>query len=167
MAENKIAETANIPSSIAEPILRVIGRHPNIVLAYLFGSQVQGNIGPMSDVDMALLLDSGVEDEIHCDLRSSIASAVEQERVDVVFLNRAPVELAYAIIVDGELIYQRDSYSRVEYEAKVMSLYCDYLPVLRAQRADLLRGDEHETRVQRYREALGRTERALGAFRSA
>ena len=77
------------------------------------------------------------------------------------------MQLAYAIIVDGELIYERDAYTRVEYEAKIMSLYCDYLPVLRAHRADILRGDEHETRVQRYREALGRTERTLSAFRSA
>jgi hypothetical protein len=104
---------------------------------------------------------------IHRDLRSSIASTVDQERVDVVFLNRAAVELAYAIIAGGEVVYERDAYTRVEYEAKIMSLYFDYLPVLRAQRGDILRGDKHETRVQRYREALGRTERTLSAFRSA
>jgi len=122
----------------------------------------------LSDIDIALLLNDADETgTVRGNLRSAIAEALGQERVDVVFLNRATVQFAYAIIADGELIYERDPYTRVEYEAKIMSLYCDYLPVLRAQRGDLLRGDEHETRVQRYREALGRTERTLSALRSA
>jgi predicted nucleotidyltransferase len=155
-------------SDIVETIQRVIARHPSVILAYLFGSQVRGEIGPLSDIDIALLLDDADETgTVRSNLRSAIADALDQERVDVVFLNRATVEFAYAIIADGELIYQQDASTRVEYEAKIMSLYCDYLPVLRAHRADLLRGGEHETRVQRYREALGRTERTLSALRSA
>ena len=168
MAAGKVQNIGNKASLIVEAIHRVIVRHPSIVLVYLFGSQVQGYIGPMSDVDVAVLLENGSnKGEISSDLSSSIASALDQEPVDVVFLNRANVELAYAVLVDGEPVYERDACTRVEYEAKTMSLYCDYLPVLRAHRADLLRGGEHETRVQRYREALGRTERTLSALRSA
>ena len=168
MAGKQVKVIANGTSVIRESVRRVIARHHDIILAYLFGSQVQGYIGPMSDIDIAVLLDKPDETgTVRNTVRSAIASATDQERVDVVFLNRAAVQLAYAIIVDGELIYERDAYTRVEYEAKIMSLYFDYLPVLRAQRSDLLRGDEYETRVQRYRETLGRTERALSAFRSA
>jgi predicted nucleotidyltransferase len=164
MAAGKVQNIGSKASLIVEAIHRVIARHPSIVLVYLFGSQVQGYIGPMSDVDVAVLLENGSnKGEISSDLSSRIASAVDQERVDVVFLNRANVELAYAILVDGELVYEREASTRVEYEAKIMSLYCDYLPVLRAQRDDLLRGDQHETRVQRYREALRRAERTLSA----
>jgi len=168
MAARKDQKKVGKAPGIAEALRRVISKHPNIILAYLFGSQVQGDIGPLSDIDIALLLDHADETGmIRSNLRASMTAAIDQERVDVVFLNRAPMELAYAIVVGGELIYERDAYTRVEYEAKIMSLYCDYLPVLRAQRDDLLRGDHHETRVQRYREALGRTERTLSALRSA
>jgi predicted nucleotidyltransferase len=168
MARERFSETGNVPSAIVGPIQDVVAGHPNVVLAYLFGSQVQGNVGPLSDVDIALVVDRTDEpDTVRSDLRTCIASAIDRKRVDVVFLDRAPVELAFAIIADGELMYERDTFLRVEYEAKIMSLYCDYLPVLRAQRRDILRGDDHENRVQRYREALGRTERTLGAFRSA
>lgn len=168
MAGKQVKLIANGTSAIEKSVRRVIARHPNVILAYLFGSQVRGEIGPLSDIDVALLLNDADEiGTIRSNLRSAIAEALGQERVDVVFLNRATVEFAYAIIADGELIYQRDAGTRVEYEAKIMSLYCDYLPVLRAHRADLLRGGEHETRVQRYREALGRTERTLSALRSA
>jgi predicted nucleotidyltransferase len=168
MAGTKAEQTLNGIPTIMDAVESVIAKHPNVVLCYLFGSQVHGNVGPLSDIDIAFLLDKADEaDKTLGELRSEIASAIGQERVDVVFLNRAPVELAYAVIAHGALTYQRDVYTRVEYEAKIMSLYCDYLPVLRAQRDDLLRGDQHETRVQRYREALGRTERTLGALRSA
>jgi predicted nucleotidyltransferase len=168
VAGKQVKVIANGTSAIEQSVRQVIARHPSVILAYLFGSQVRGEIGPLSDIDIALLLDDADETgTVRSDLRSAIADALGQERVDVVFLNRAAVELAYAIILNGELVYERDAYTRVEYEAKIMSLYCDYLPVLRAQRGDILRGDEHETRVQRYREALGRTERTLSAFRSA
>ena len=166
MTGSENTETVNGLSPIMEPIHRVIARCPTIALAYLFGSHVHGDVGPMSDLDVAVLLDSAEgKSAVIENLRSSIALALNQERVDVLFLNRAPVELAYAIIVDGEVIYKRNEYTRVEYEAKIMGLYCDYLPVLRAQRKDLLSGDDHETRVQRNREAFGRTERTLGALR--
>ena len=169
MAGRKATQTEIALPAIVETVQRVIARHPNVVLAYLFGSQVEGNVGPLSDIDIALLLDKADEaDPIFGELRSGIASAVGREQeVDVVVLNRAPVELAYAVIAQGALVHEPDAYSRVEYEAKIMSLYCDYLPVLRSQRADLLKGDQHESRVQRYREALGRTERTLGALGSA
>jgi len=168
MVESELANIGSKASAILEPIQRVIAGHPSIALVYLFGSQVQGNVGPLSDIDIALLLDkSDDKDAIQTDLTASVASAAGQERVDAVFMNKAPVELAYAIIAYGKLIYERAAHVRVEYEAKIMSLYSDYLPVLRAQRDDLLRGEEYETRVQRYRKALGRTERTLGALRGS
>ena len=153
---------------MTEPLYRVMSKYPDVALAYLFGSQVRGDVGPMSDVDVAVLLDSTEgQRPVYEVLRSSVAKAVNQERVDVLLLNKAPIELAYAIIVEGELIYQRNEYMRVEYEAKIMSLYADYLPVLRAQMRDIVEGGEHGARVQRYREAFGRTARTLGALRGS
>jgi hypothetical protein len=49
---------------------------------------------------------------------------------DIVVLNAAPVELASAIIAQGKRLYERDVFTRVEFEADTMSRYGDYLPVL-------------------------------------
>lgn len=87
--------------------------------------------------------------------------------MDVVFLNWAPVELARAVIAQERLLYERSVAERVEFEAKMMSMYADCLPVLRRQREELLKGEGHEAGVQRYREALGRTERSLAEIRAA
>jgi predicted nucleotidyltransferase len=139
-----------------------------INLVYLFGSRLSGNIGPMSDYDLAVLVESLVDaEQVIAELSHAAAIIFKTDRIDVVPLSHAPVELAYAIIAHGECIFQKDTATRVEYEAQVLSMYGDYLPVLRAHREDILRGDDHGRRVQRYRDALGRTERTIGEIRSA
>jgi predicted nucleotidyltransferase len=137
-------------------------------LVYLFGSQVEGNLGPMSDYDLAVLVDRAVDGRrVQAHLAHELARALHTDRIDVILLNRAPIELAYAVIAQGKLLYERDVATRVEYEAGVLGRYGDYLPVLRRQRDDILQGDDHDRRVRRYRAALGRTERTLGQIASA
>ena len=73
MAKRKIAETRPGALAIKELIHDVIAKHPNIILAYLFGTQVQGEIGPLSDIDIALLLDDADETGmIRSNLRASL-----------------------------------------------------------------------------------------------
>jgi len=136
-----------------------------VLLAYLFGSQADGSAGPQSDYDIALLVRQPSL-ALQARLAHEIGTILGTDRVDVVFLNRAPVELAYAVIAQGELLYQRSVAERVEFEAKVLSLYADYLPILRRQREEILKDVGKETRIQRYREALGRTERTLAGMRT-
>lgn len=134
-----------------------------VCLVYLFGSQVGGVRGPMSDHDFAVLVERGIDGlDVQARLAHELARVLGTERVDVVLLNRAPAELAYAVIAQGKVVYERDTATRVEYEATVLSLYSDFLPYLRAQRQDILRGEDDAQRVRRYRAALGRTERTLG-----
>ena len=141
----------------------VASRLDGVWLVYLFGSQVAGDPGPMSDYDVGVFLDPAADDQ---DLRARVAHemsiALDVDRIDVVVLNGAPIELAYAVIAQGKLLYERDVATRVEYEAKVLGLYGDYLPVLRRQRESVLQGDDYGRRVRRYRAALRRTERTLG-----
>ena len=139
-----------------------------VCLVYLFGSQVEGNVGPMSDYDLAVLVDRAVDGRrVQARLAHELSRALRTARVDVVLLNRASIELAYAIIAQGKVLYEQDVATRVEYEATVLSRYGDFLPVLRKQRDDILRGDDHDRRVHRYRAALGRTERTLGQIAAA
>lgn len=141
-----------------------LDNHPEIGLIYLFGSRASDQAGPLSDYDFALWVES-MQDLMayRLGLVHELAVLMGEPNIDLVILNEAPVELAYHIIAAGKLLYQRDISTRVEYEANVLSLYGDYLPVLRAQRADILEGGENDSRVQRYRTALGRIGRTVGA----
>ncbi|MBW1992096.1 MAG: nucleotidyltransferase domain-containing protein [Deltaproteobacteria bacterium] len=137
---------------------------PEVVLGYLFGSQAAGRPSPVSDLDVAVLLDYQAEAPTIRDLLSHRLALLWPGRctADVVILNRAPVELAYAVISQGILVYEREPASRVEYEARVLSQYGDYLPILREQRREILQGGKRALRVQWHREALGRTLGTLG-----
>jgi len=149
--------------TLKEKLSAILRRQTGVHLVYLFGSQAEGQTGPMSDLDFAVLVASAVDGRrLQAVLAHELSAALGTAAVDVVLLNRAPIELAYAVIAQGAVLFEQDAATRIEYEADVLSRYADYLPVLRAQREDILRGGEHVHRVQRYRAALGRTERSLG-----
>ncbi len=149
--------------SLQRSVEAAVSAHAEIRLVYLFGSQIDGEIGPLSDVDLGVLLahDAPVA-RIRARLAHLLSGTLDRGRIDLIILNQAPIELAYAVIAQGRILYERARAERIEYEADVMSRYGDYLPFLRAQRQDILEGAGDERRVQRYRKALGRTQRALG-----
>lgn len=154
--------------SLRSIIADVLQEIPQVRLVYLFGSQAQGTYGPLSDYDFAVLTDPPfVGEQTRARLLSVLAGALGIENVDAVLLNQVPVELAYCVIATGTILYERDVSVRIEYEARVMGMYGDYLPVLRTLMHDVLKEDEYEARVQRYREAIGRTERTLSAIRAS
>lgn len=93
-------------------------------LAYLFGSRAEGTAGPQSGYDIALLVRDPSPDQ-QARLAHDIGGILGTDWVDMVFLNRAPVELAYAVIAQGRLLYERPVADRVEFEAKLMSLYAE------------------------------------------
>lgn len=158
----------SVKQELVEKIREVLAGSPEARLLYVFGSQVQGNLGPLSDIDLGVLFEQGTDEEqALAVLRHALVKALGSDRIDLVPLQRAPVELAYAVISQGICIYQIDVATRVEYEAQVLGRYGDYLPVLRAQRAEILQGGDHGRGTQRYREALRRTRRTLKEIRSA
>lgn len=153
--------------AIKDAIQATSSDFPDIELIYLFGSQISGYIGPMRDIDLGVLISRGCDPLfIQTELTHRLRKALDKDHIDVIILNKAPIELAYAVIGQGLLIYQLDDVTRVEYEAYVMSRHGDYLPILRAQRTDILQGDPNETRVQRYRETFRQTERTINEIRS-
>lgn len=144
-------------------------KYPAITLAYLFGSRAQGCTGPLSDFDFAILSDRGTKTPaLQALLHHELAVLVGTDKVDLIWLPNAPIEFQYAIISRGVCLYRRNLAAKVEYEAYVMGRYGDYLPVLRAQKREVIYQEgRRETRIQWYRTALGRTERTLGQIRAA
>ncbi|MGB9754708.1 type VII toxin-antitoxin system MntA family adenylyltransferase antitoxin [Roseiflexus castenholzii] len=150
--------------TLQQRVAAIAATHPQVQLVYLFGSRAGGEVGPMSDIDLAAVLDREASiPHLRDELAYRFAEALNDGSVDLIILNQAPIDLAYAVIAEGRALYQRSLVERIEYEADVMSRYGDYLPVLRAQRRDIVHGAGDERRVQRYREAFGRTQRAPGA----
>ena len=137
-----------------------------IKLAYLFGSRASSIEGPISDYDIALLYSKLQPFALRYKLAHQLAAILSADHVDLVVLNFAPIELRYSVIATGIVVYEESVEERVEYEALTLSLYGDYLPVLRNQRKAILEESNNEAGIQRYRAALGKTQRLLKKIRA-
>ena len=83
----------------------------------------------MSDYDLGVLIERTKQGpQIRSRLSMELAQIMKGGKIDIVLLNHAPIELAYAVIADGEVLYKENEATRVEYEARVMGLYLDYFP---------------------------------------
>ena len=139
---------------------------PSVQLAYLFGSRADGTQGPSSDYDIAVLFSEKPNSEIKYKIAHKLGALLKTNRVDLVVLNSAPIELCYSVIAKGIIVYTVDTYVRVEFEASILSRYGDYLPILRRQRNEILEEHNYETGIQRYRTALRETQHLLEKIRA-
>lgn len=140
----------------------------HVGLAYLFGSQATGQAGAQSDYDIAVFFDGNVSPDDRYLLAHQLTELLDTD-VDLVDLARAPVELVYNVLAAGQILYEKDRTTRVEFEARALSLYFDQLPILRADRKALLEEtrEDYDAGVERYRKALRATERMLAQTRAA
>jgi len=120
--------TSTIPA-LSQRLQTLFSQEASARLAYVFGSQVLGKTGPLSDLDVGVLVtDSCLDDPTACwtRLAHAVRSCVDIEEVDLMLLNQAPIERTYHVIADGERVYETDRATRVEYEAYVLGRYGDF-----------------------------------------
>lgn len=112
-----------------------------VVLAYLFGSQAEGTAGPLSDVDIAVLLGpevpAGRWSDVQLDLIGDLTSLFHRDDVDVVILNRASPLLAHRVATQGQVIYEPDPLARTRFEVEALRRYVDTAPLRRLRWAYL------------------------------
>ena len=131
---------------------------PEIVALYLFGSRASGTSGPLSDVDVALLLDGAAlaEDpekkplgaKVH--YMTELQAALGRSDVDVVLLQRATPLLAHRVIDRGQLVFCRDDRARARFHARALMRYFDTRPLRQLERSYLRRrlGEDRFGRVK-------------------
>jgi hypothetical protein len=118
-----------------KPRLRaVLERELDVLVAYLFGSVARGTSGPMSDVDVAVLLrKDGDLFKRRLQLIAEVSTVVGSERADVVVLNEAPVALAFRVLRDGQILVSRDERARIRHRVSTLDRYMDMAPFRKVQ----------------------------------
>jgi len=96
---------------LIKTVREVLEADENVLLAYLFGSCVEGYLMPLSDVDVALLL----KDEDlgkHSGLLSELAKALKitEDRIDVANLSKASTTLKRHILKKGLKLVDKGGY---------------------------------------------------------
>lgn len=113
-----------------------------VVAAMLFGSQARGTPGLLSDVDIAVWHEQGLDGprrlRLQLDLIAAAEAALGTHEIDLVMLNGAPPLLRQRALRDAVRLVERDHDARVRLETRAIIDYCDTVP-LRAQFGRALR----------------------------
>ena len=132
------------PDVLKRSVEAAVAGEDGIVAAYLFGSAAHGRVGPLSDVDVAVLTTgSAADDEAIVDrVADRLERTLRVPRVDVVALTRAASPLRYRVIRDGVLIVSRDATRLERFIVESTLHYLDFAPLrehaFRIQRAAIL-----------------------------
>lgn len=102
-------------------------RQHGALFAYLHGSRASGTADAQSDVDIAAYFD-----EPHPEAFQVLLPV----GVDLLVLNRAPLELAGRVALHGKLLFESDRDARVVWEATTRKIYFDELPRLSSAHRD-------------------------------
>ena len=132
------SELQPVPGSVEAKLAAALeGAGANVVAAYLFGSVARGEARTGSDIDVAVLYRAdpprtleGIPATLETELTRAIGA-----RIDLVVLNRAPIDLAHRVLRDGKLLLERDRTQRIAFEVRTRNRYWDLLPLLRRYRA--------------------------------
>jgi predicted nucleotidyltransferase len=117
-------------NSLEAPIRAVLSQYPHVKIGYLFGSACTGRRGPLSDIDIAVLLhDSSSRRASEGDIQDALCRALHTDHVDFVSLADAPSSLSYRVIREGRCVYCSDRKSREAFETATVMRYLDFKPV--------------------------------------
>ncbi len=102
----------------AKELVERLKNNPDVLAIFLFGSYSSGNITPLSDVDLAIVLKDGKE------------ILEDVENVDIITLNSAPAILIHEILSTGKLIHIKEESLAVDQIFKVLDRWYAAIPIL-------------------------------------
>jgi predicted nucleotidyltransferase len=119
----------NMERDLRTRVVPVLQAH-EVRLAYLFGSHAKGEATELSDVDLAVSFDVGVDvRKVHGELLDDLVRELETDRIDLVVLEEIPPPLAFRIIRDGERLVARDPGEDVSFRTRTIMRYLDFKPL--------------------------------------
>lgn len=110
-------------------VVPVLEAH-DVRLAYLFGSHAKDEATELSDVDLAVSFDVGVDvRKAQGELLDALVLELKTDRIDLVLLEAIPPPLAFRIIRDGECLVARDPREDVSFRTRTIMRYLDFKPL--------------------------------------
>jgi len=127
----KKRDTVRTVDSIVSSIPTLLAPIPEIASAYLFGSFARGEAGPISDVDLALLMQESsgeVSGRWIGDLINRLEVVTAPHPVDLLLLERQGPIFCQRILKEGRLIFEADRQRRIDFESDVIVRAMDFRP---------------------------------------
>jgi predicted nucleotidyltransferase len=111
-----------------------------IIASYIFGSFGTEHKKESSDIDFAVLYTQDITLKEEITLEVKISEIFKRDDIDIVNLNKAPINLQHSIIYTGDLLYCSDPIKLSDFKEKVFKNYGDYGITLKFFYDDYLKG---------------------------
>ena len=106
--------------------------HPEILFAYLFGSQATGKARANSDVDIAVYLSRKIPSKRtlawRLTLMAELSKVLHTDAIEIVVLNEAPLVLRYEVVSKGVLLMNADPSKELDFKLRTRDEYFDTAP---------------------------------------
>ncbi len=113
-------------------IIETIKSHPDVIAIYLFGSHAKGEANPMSDIDIAVIVENPTP-ESEADIGS-----LSTPELDIVLFHRLPLHIKSEVFRDGKELFVRDEEKLADIKFRVMREYLDTSPMYRQISSEVL-----------------------------
>jgi len=112
---------------LMQKLINFMKKQDFVSVAYVFGSTAEGRRGPLSDIDIAVLmkkkLNKKERNKKKMFLIGGISSILKTDNFDLVVMNDAPLLLKHNIIKTGRVL--KTGMERTALETVIMSEYLD------------------------------------------
>ncbi len=130
-----IPEPDRINAKLITNMKKLFDQHPQIQAVYLFGSQIEPKrIHQESDVDIGIFVDK-YDFKLKKDLLKEL-TMLRLNRIDLVMMEIKDIPdslLAYEIVKENKLIYQKKDFDEVAFASRIIRMYLDIKPLLERQ----------------------------------
>lgn len=124
-------------------ILDLAKKDPEIMVLWLYGSHAKNSAHENSDIDLAVVFKSWIEDPIERRLRSELLAIEWQKELklndgmlSVLDMNNAPIPIAMSVLKTGTLLLSKDRGQQLREQSRIMSKWeIDYLYHYQHQKA--------------------------------
>lgn len=103
----------------------------NITALYLFGSSLSGYLNPLSDLDLAVLIDKKIPGdkflEEYLKIFGIAADVLKVDELDLLILNQAPLRIAHNILKTGTLLFCNDRMQLADFIEINYKRYPDFI----------------------------------------
>ncbi|MCL4540302.1 MAG: nucleotidyltransferase domain-containing protein, partial [Bacteroidetes bacterium] len=105
-----------------------------VSIVYLFGSRAEKKSNAMSDIDIGVVFKDEPRDEevprLYTELYDILTDHFPNFQIDLVFLQKANLELRFDAISHGRVLFESSQAMRLDFEENTMMLYADFRPLL-------------------------------------
>lgn len=116
-----------------EKIIDRIKEFPEVMAIYLFGSYAKNEVKPISDIDLAVIVDNPSK-KIEADI-ASLAS----KNLDIVLFHRLPLHIKYEVLKYGKELYVKDDDYMANIRLKVLKDYLEFFHIYKHIKAEVLK----------------------------